>query len=63
MHRESESILHVLSGARVRRFGFSVALWSLALAALVDNWQASLLFGAFLLGVGIGLGDWKGGDE
>ena len=63
MHRESETILQVLSGARIRRFGFSVTLWSVALAALVDSWATSFLLGMLVVGIGIGLGDWKGGDE
>lgn len=46
----------------IRRFGFSVALWSVALAALVDSWAPSFLLGMLALGIGIGLGDWKGGD-
>ncbi|WP_291288562.1 hypothetical protein [Enorma sp.] len=46
----------------IRRIGFSMCCWAIALAAFVDVWQAPLLLGAFLLGIGIGLGDWEGGD-
>lgn len=63
MHGESKPTVTALSGARVRRFGLSVSLWAAALAALIDGWQVSFLFGALLLGIGIGLGDWKGGDR
>lgn len=51
-----------LSGERIRRFGLSMACWAIALAALFDTWFVSLLAGVLVLGIGIGLGDWKGGD-
>lgn len=28
----------------------------------LPNWQATFLVGVLLIGVGIGLGDWKGGE-
>lgn len=56
-------MLRYLSATRIRRFGVSLALWSVALAALVDSWVSSFLFGMFVLGIGIGLCGWKGGDE
>lgn len=62
MRRESKPTMTALSGARVRRFGLSVSLWAVALAALLDGWQVSFLFGVLLFGIGLGLGDWKGGD-
>ena len=41
----------------LRRFGWSMALWSAATAAVwVDSWRVSLLLGLFLLGLGVGLG-------
>lgn len=51
-----------ISGASIRRFGLSMAYWAIALAAFFDTWFVSFLAGVFVLGIGIGLGDWKGGD-
>ena len=50
------------SGRNFRHCGAGVMAWSVALAALIDGWQASFLFGAFLLGLGIGIGDWEMGE-
>lgn len=48
-----------LTGAFVRRFGFSAMCWSVALAAATgDSWVVSFVLGAFILGLGLGLGDW-----
>lgn len=51
-----------LSGERIRRFGLSMACWAIALAALLEYWFVSFLLGALVFGIGVGLGDWKGGD-
>ena len=41
----------------LRRFGWSMAIWSAATAAVwIDSWHVSLLLGLFLLGLGVGLG-------
>lgn len=51
------------SGWFFRRFGFWTSVWAVAFAAFQGCWQASFLIGVFLLGLGIGLGDWvMGGD-
>lgn len=52
-----------LSGATIRHFGLGTALWSVALAALLEYWFVSLLLGVLAFGVGVGLGDWEGGDR
>lgn len=51
-----------LSGKRIRRLGLSMACWAIALAAFFEYWFVSFLLGALVLGIGVGLGDWKGGD-
>lgn len=51
-----------LSGSSFRRFGFSMACWAIALAAFFEYWFVSFLLGALVFGIGVGLGDWKGGD-
>lgn len=56
-------MLSRLSARDIRRFGFSVCCWSVALAALVGHWFTSFLLGLLVLGIGIGLGGWKGGDR
>ena len=47
------------SGRNLRRHGFWVALLALAFASLIGTWVPGFLFGLFLLGMGIGLGDWE----
>lgn len=48
-----------MSAARVRWFGLSVMCWAVALAAVTgDSWAVSFVLGAFILGLGLGLGDW-----
>ena len=54
------------SGRTFRRMGFGTMLWSVALASLMPaSWTSSCCFGAFLLGLGLGLGEWEmeGGDR
>ena len=51
-----------LTARRIRRIGLLSMCWAVALAALLDGWHASFLTGVFILGVGVGLGDWKWGD-
>lgn len=52
------------SGRNARRLGFCTAVFSVCLASFWgESWTASFLLGVFLLGLGIGLGDWvMGGD-
>lgn len=53
----------LLSGRFLRSLGLWTCVWSLALAAVLDSWQASFLLGLFALGVGLGLGNFEiGGD-
>lgn len=48
------------SGRNFRRIGLMTMCWSVATAAMVgDTWVASFLIGAWLIGVGCGLGDWE----
>lgn len=51
-----------ITARRIRRIGLLSMCWAVALAALLDGWHASFLTGVFILGVGVGLGDWKWGD-
>lgn len=51
-----------ISAASIRRFGFSMACWAIALTAFFEYWFVSFLAGVLVLGIGVGLGDWKGGD-
>lgn len=44
-----------ISGRDVRRFGFWLLCWSLALARFLEYWQAHVLASLFVLGLGIGL--------
>lgn len=54
----------LLSGRFLRLFGLYTCMWSLAQAALIENWTHSFLLGVLLLGLGIGLGSWEfGGDR
>lgn len=48
------------SAARIRRFGASMCLWSLAFASWLSGWQVSFLVGLLVLGIGMGLRDWGG---
>lgn len=48
------------SGRNFRAWGFGAMCWSVALAPVFpDSWSASFILGAFLLGVGFGLGGWE----
>lgn len=51
-----------LSGPFLRYFGFGWLCGALALARFTPLWQLNVLCGMFLIGLGIGLGDWKAGD-
>lgn len=51
-----------ISGASIRSFGLSMACWAIALAAFFEYWFVSFLAGVLAFGIGVGLGDWKGGD-
>lgn len=55
-------MVYRISGASIRRLGLSMACWAIALAAFFEYWFVSFLLGALVLGIGIGLGDWRGGD-
>ena len=51
------------SGRNFRRLGLGTMCWSVALAsAFGDSWLGSFLLGAFLLGLGCGLGSWEMGE-
>lgn len=50
------------SGRQVRIVGVTSCLLTLSMAALLPDWKTSLILSGFLLGVGVGLGDWKGGE-
>ena len=54
----------LLSGRFLRAAGAMSMYWSLAQAALLETWVDSFLFGAFVLGLGLGIGNCEfGGDE
>lgn len=51
------------SGRNFRGCGFCAMCWSVALASVFpDSWPASFIIGAFLLGLGCGLGSWEMGE-
>ena len=51
------------SGRNFRARGFGAMCWSVALASVFpDSWPASFIIGAFLLGLGCGLGSWEMGE-
>lgn len=52
-----------ISAASIRHFGLSMACWAIALAAFFEYWFVSFLAGVLVFGIGVGLWDWKGGDE
>lgn len=51
-----------LSAGKIRSFGFGLLLGSVAFASFMPFWPLSVLAAAFVMGLGIGLGDWEGGE-
>ena len=51
-----------LTASRIRRFGFLIALESLAFASWLSGWQVSFLAGLLVLGAGVGLWDMGEGE-
>lgn len=47
----------------VRNFGIGWLWGTLVLARFTPRWQACALCALLVVGIGIGLGDWKGGEE
>lgn len=54
--------MRFITASRIRRFGFFMCLWALAFASFLDGWKASFLVGMLILGIGVGLWGWEGGD-
>lgn len=47
---------------KIRGFGFGFLLPSIAFAALYAWWQMSVLIALFIIGIGVGIGNWEGGE-
>ena len=47
---------------QVRCYGLGCLLGSIAIAAFNPYWKTSVLLSFFMLGLGIGLGNWEGGE-
>ena len=54
--------MRFITASRLRHAGLMTCLWSLAFASWLDSWRASFLIGLLVLGIGVGLWDWEGGD-
>lgn len=51
-----------INANKIRGFGSGGLIVSISLAALNLHWETGVLAALFVIGLGIGLGDWKGGE-
>lgn len=51
-----------INANKVRGFGFGFLFGSIAFAAFNPWWQVNVLLGILITGIGIGLGNWEGGE-